>query len=302
MAVRRRGRRWVADYRDGLGRRRWVSCRTKAQAEEIEARERLAARAGRNLRPHIDPELALAAYARRWLSQITATVKPSTAAGYEQRLRVHVLPAFGTLPLRKLTRGGIKALLIEKLRSGLARDSVRLIHATLRALLNAAVDDEIIAANPSVRLGKALRLATPASRRQEEIKALDRDQLATLLAAARETGGTIQLLLLVMARTGVRVGEARALRWEDLDFNHSEARIERAVSSIGVISTPKSGHGRTVDLSRGVVRVLRDEWVASGQPANGWVFPSAADTPLDYANTRKLFERVKRTAKLPKHF
>src|SRR5206468_7268432 len=113
-----------------------------------------------------------------------------------------ILPALGTTKVRMVQKGRIKSLLVERLRQGklrtiteggvtrevrlpLARDSVRIIHATLRALLNAAVDDGIIIANPADKLGRGLRLVVNAKTRQEEVKAMTRDQLSVFFAAAR---------------------------------------------------------------------------------------------------------------------
>ena len=101
-----------------------------------------------------------------------------------------------------LQKSQIKAFLVEKLKAGkvrtitengitkelrepLARDSVRIIHATPRAMLNAAVDDGLILANPADKLGRALRLAKNATTRQEEIKAMPREQASSFLAAAQ---------------------------------------------------------------------------------------------------------------------
>jgi hypothetical protein len=52
-----------------------------------------------------------------------------------------------------MTKARVKLLLTDKLRAGYARDSVRIVHATLRAMLNAAVDDGVILANPADRMG-----------------------------------------------------------------------------------------------------------------------------------------------------
>ena len=72
-----------------------------------------------------------------------------------------------------------------KLGAGFARDSVRIVHAILRALLNAAVDDEVILANPAAKLGRSLRLVTLSSHRQEAVKAMTREQLSTFLKTPR---------------------------------------------------------------------------------------------------------------------
>src|SRR5205085_571583 len=128
-------------------------------------------------RPVVDPDITLEKYADRWLALMKATVKRRTLESYTQTIDLHIRPALGDIKIRQLPKGRIKSLLADKLNGGLSRNSVRIIHATLRALLNSAVDDSIIVANPAARLGRQLRLAATPSARQEEIKALSRPQL-----------------------------------------------------------------------------------------------------------------------------
>jgi integrase len=305
---KRRGR-WVLKFRDVTGRWRSPSYPTRRRAEEAAAG--VVEQRRQPVIPVVDPDITLGGYAERWLGQIAGSVKPSTVEHYRQRVRIHIGPAFGAMKVCQLHRGAIKALLSEKLAAGLAVDSVRLIHATIRAMLNAAVDDGVILANPAIRLGKVLHLVRSKAARQENIKAFDRDQLARFLAAALRMMPRLYPLFLTMARTGLRIGEALVLQWDDLDLEGREIRVERAVNNSGVISTPKSRHGRTVDMSRTVVDVLRHHRgkLAAGwlqrrpEPAPDgtplpkgemppWVFPSEAWTPMDHANVGKAFKRV----------
>ena len=102
--------------------------------------------------------ITLAAYSEHWLALARAHLKPSTLETYSEALRLHLRPKFGTTKLRILQGGAIKACLADKLAAGLSRGTVRIIYATLRALLNAAIDDGVIAANPAARLGRYFRL------------------------------------------------------------------------------------------------------------------------------------------------
>ncbi len=320
-----RGRpgRWLVDYRDSAGIRRWVTCRTRDEATAMLAEKVRESR--QPTRPVVDPNITVQAYSERWLAELAATLKPRTLESYGKALRLHILPALGAAKVRLLHRGRIRALLAEKLREGkvktvtegdvtrevrgpLARDSVRLIHATLRAMLNAGVDDGLIVANPADRLGRHMRLAASPKARQEEVKALTREQLAAFLAGAVYERRHHAFFLL-LARAGLRMGEALALQWDDVDFAAREIRVARALSA-GRIETPKSGHGRTVDMSeqlaRALLRVqverktetLKRGWLA--MPA--WVFCTEAGTPLDGSRVRKVFRKALRAAGLPLHF
>jgi integrase len=271
--IRKRRGKYVVDYRDGAGIRRWVTCSTRREAEAVIDKIRDACQP---TRPVVDPNITVHAYAERWLATIEATVKPRTRESYAQTLRLHILPTLGTMRVRLLHRGLIKALLVEKLRAGkikraaeggtmtevrlpLARDRVRIILATLRAILNAAVEDGVIVANPSNRLGRQLRLLPAAQARQETIKAMTRIQVSTFLVTSLSAPTAYERrhypLFLLLARTGMRLGEALALRWDDVDFGGHEIRVIRALSA-GRIETPKSGHGRSVDMSDQLAKAL----------------------------------------------
>ncbi len=305
--IRNRRRKWVVDYRDAAGIRRWVTCRTRREAEDILDVKRREARQA--IAPVVDPDITVAAYAERWLGLIVASVKPRTMETTRYVLRTNLLPALGTLKVRQLVKGRIKAFLAGKLASGLAPATVRIIYySTIRALLNAAVDDGLILANPAARLGRHLRLVQTPTARQEEIKAMTRQQLAAFLTAAAPDRRYYPLFLL-LARTGMRIGEAFGLQWGDLDFQVREIRVARALSA-GRIETPKSGHGRTVDMSLQLAAVLRRlqverkaETLKRGwMELPPWVFCTEAGTPLDKSKVRKVFARALKRAGLPSHF
>ncbi len=261
----------------------------------------------------MDPDIKVREYAARWLKQIGASTKPRTAESYSQCLRLYILQAFGNRPVRSLHRGQIRSFLSEKLSNGLSRNTTRIIHATLRGMLNAAIDDGIMTANPAARLGKALRLAVPPKQRQEEIKAMDRGQLQAFLDAVRNAKKLLDRayypFLLLLARTGLRLGEALTLAWNDIDFQGRTIRVERAFSD-GRIESPKSGRGRDVDMSEQLTWTLqelqakrREEWFRAGKgEIPPLVFISEAGTMLDGANIRKVFARALKAAGLPPHF
>jgi integrase len=97
-------------------------------------------------------------------------------------------------------------------------------------------------------------------------------------------------LYLVLARCGLRMGEALGLDDTDplvFDFDNRRLRVRRQLGRRGTIETPKSGHGRDVDLSQDVVTVLKTAIAEkkkaklSGQFAElpRWTFTTSRGTP-----------------------
>ncbi len=258
------------------------------------------------MRPRPNPTVR--SYSKHWLG-LCAPLKPGTIEGYEQKLRKHILPTLGRVHLRDLTRGQVKALLAQKLGARLSRDTVRLIHATLRAMLAAAVDDELLESNPAAGVGRSLRLAASRVERSESIKAMDREQLAALVAAALQVTPYYHALFWLMSRTGVRLGEALALEWGGFDAEQRTLRVERALSREQGLTTPKSGHGRTVDLSETAARHIRD-WITvravlnlkDADRSNPWIFVDGDGHTLTHGAAQAAFRRARRHARLPAHF
>lgn len=294
--VRKRRGKWVADWRDQAGIRKWRTFDTRREAEDFLDIERPKSRQW--LQPSVAAKATLSEYAGHWLSLIPSTVKPRTVHGYRKLLEQHLTPTFGTVPVRQLHRGHIKTFLAAKLVAGLSRNTVRNIYAVLRSLLRSAVDDGLLVSNPADALGHHLRLVTATQTRQETIKAMTADQRRSFLKMAQAKEPRWYPLFFTLAGTGMRLGEALALQWADFDSGARTLRIARAFSK-GVLQTPKSGHGRTVDLSRSLVEALLAHRV---ERATTWVFQTRSGAPIEPGNVWRAMARILKAAGLPPHF
>lgn len=305
--IRKRRGQWVADYRDGGGVRRWRTFGTKRAAEDFLAKTIPEVRQGK--RALVPATITVAAYADRWLNLIASTVKPRTLVSYARTLRLHLLPALGAWRVQRLDKGGIKGFLADKVACGFARNSVRIMHATLRAMLRAAVDDGVVTIDPAEKNGRQLHLIPSKAGRQEEIKAMTRDQRQRFLTTAAREAPRYYPLFFTLAGTGLRLGEALALQWEDVDGFGRELRVTRSLSR-GQLGTPKAGHGRTVDLSQVLAETLGQleqartrESLLLGWPTRPpWVFCTRAGTPMDESKVRRAMRFVLKQATLPLHF
>ncbi|SLM48033.1 protein of unknown function [Nitrospira japonica] len=306
--VRKRRGKYVVDWRDGAGVRHWKTFDRKVDAEAH--RDKVGPEARQRVTPAVPATITLSEYATHWKRLIGQAVKARTLARYSEILTLHLLPRFEKVRVRDLDRGRIKILLAEKLESGLERRTVRNIHATLRTLLNAAIEDGVIVANPAARLGRTLKLTVAKSTIQEEIKAMTKAQRLQFLATAQKVAPRYYPLFFILAGTGMRLGEALALQWSDLDRGAKTIRIARAFAEDGTLDTPKSGHGRTVDLSQALTDALvtheeqhrRDHLRYEWTECPPWLVVTKAGTPVDPANVRRTMARVLTSAMLPTHF
>ena len=63
--------------------------------------------------------------------------------------------------------------------------------------------------------------------------------------------------MFTLARTGMRLGEALGLKWEDIDFQNRFINTQRSIVK-GRIETPKSGKSRQVDMSLQLTETLKN--------------------------------------------
>ncbi len=252
----RKGTRWIVDCRDVPGGRR-LTVGTREQAEVLRAEM------VRQAQPvQQDRDITLDAFADRWLGQIAVSVEANTLASYRQNLAKHIRPAFGSMKLRAIHRGHVRALLARKRADALSRNSVRLIRATLSVMLGDAVDDAIIFVNPAAGTGRRGRRQPDMGDQAEQpknVRVMTYEQPATFLAVSKpRCDRRSHVLFLLLADAGLRPGEACGVKWTDFDAVARTLRVERAITNDGQVKATKTGGARLVDLSRRLATTLAD--------------------------------------------
>jgi integrase len=112
-------------------------------------------------------------------------------------------------------------------------------------------------------------------------------------------------LFAILAKGGLRPGEAFALKPGDLDLRARTIRVERAWNH-GRIKATKTYEERVVDLTPEVATAmhahlawLRTEALRCGWGEPQWLFPNDEGKPADESRVRKIFKRTLKTARLP---
>lgn len=206
----------------------------------------------------------------RWLPYYQATYR---ASSYRQRRVIMErwwLPVLGDVPLAALSGGQIQREIAGLRGKGLSAQRARDILAVLKAALAQAVRWELLPRNPA----EHIRLA--AVRETERAAIWTPAQYRCFLAKQE---GMWRVFWLTLGGTGMRLGEARALRWSDVDWETPAIAVRRtwARGDAGeYLDRPKSDAGRR-EIKIGVVllETLRS-WRASQATAR-W----GRDLPAD---------------------
>lgn len=230
---------WQARYIDHEGKHHTKSFATKREADRHLAQVTTDLAMG----AYIDPQranLRFSELARRWEEAPRPNVKPGTLLGYQALLRNHVLPYFGSHPVSSIKRSSIKAWVANCLSHdvgvGVIRNAYRNV---LKPILDLAVEDELIRANPA----QGFKLNLPKAER-EEMLFLTADEVYRLAQAIDKP---YDVLILFAAYTGLRAGEIGALRVKHLDLLRRKVSVEESVTELPMSVTNSSQH-RTSNL------------------------------------------------------
>jgi integrase len=150
-----------------------------------------------------------------------------------RKLDVDILPALGDIPVADVRRADIKALFLNRAETKPVAANRML--ALIRVVLNYAIDEELIEANPAARI--KLRRETPRDRYLSEA------EIRGFWNGLGETGADPQIkrILKLLLVTGQRRGEVTGMRWAEVD-------IGKAVWEIPADRT-KAGRPHRVPLS-----------------------------------------------------
>lgn len=192
------------------------------------------------------PRTRLSAFADAWHAERVGRLKATTTRRYGYSLE-HILPALGDVYLDALTPADVAGYVASRTAAGAEGNTVLNELKTLRTMAADAV------AEGYCQRDWAARVAAPQVSRytDAEPNLLTGPQFVALLehVPAKWRG-----FVLLIATTGLRWGEASALRWSDIA--DGQARITRT-NDRGVESTPKTeGSIRTVPVMAEVLALL----------------------------------------------
>lgn len=294
----RKDGRWVVEVRyidpDGLSKRTSVYGTTakEARVKGEEVRDRVKKRQAPK-----DSKVTVAAFTQEWLESTLAVSdrKATTKSLYTRMARLHIVDSnLGRTTLDRITPRKVEAWVTELRRRKLADSTVRTTYTVLRAVLDTAVRDRAIAENPAAVV-KRPKVTT------KEATFLQAHEVDAVLEAA--TGSRYALLFRLLANTGMRRGEALALRWSHVDLTNETFRVvgtlAREDGELVVTDTKTAKSKRPFAMTaetKAIFASLRERQREEGETAgsvwvdSGFVFTTETGEPCDPRNALRAFK------------
>lgn len=231
----------------------------------------------------------LRGFAIEW--EDSQVAKAAVARINDNALRLHILPALGDTEMSGFKRTRVQAFVKRLEDRGVSAGHIHNIYAVLQTLFAAAELDKVIskAQNPCVKIK-----LPPYSGRKVSVPSVEK---VTTLANALPARYSAAVVLL--AGSGLRMGELLGLRVTDISFAEGKVRVRRQRrhdGTIGETKTPESV--RDIPVEETVLDELAAHITNYCADADGtvreWLFTTDDGTPLTYSRWEPIWERAQR--------
>ena len=245
--------------------------------------------------PELGSRMPLGAYLHLWFEEQRVGKAPSTNERYWNAIEKHLAPALGGLLLGSIPVLRVEKFLHSKLESGLSEETVNGFYRVLNTAMKDAVRWGYLASNPLLRV-------SPPRRRHGEVQVMaleEQGAVARLLDEECAPGSGFvrrngvlnaymnRVLFHLVAATGMRRGEAGALRFDDVNDQEKTISLRRSVSTKDgrpFVKSPKTQRSlRVVDVDEVLLGSIAEyaqvmaehrELLGPAWNREGWLFVS----------------------------
>jgi integrase len=220
---------------------------------------------------------------RYWREHVV-TNKPGTIDQKQKAYDARIKKAFGHLKLNQIGVTEMNEFRASLIADKLEKKTINNLLAIVSKPLKYAVEAGVLVDCPRVGMLKVER---------GEVGAWELDEYAAILRAAEVEGDDWYAVACLCGEAGLRIGEARALKWSDIDVKAGTITISRQRRH-EVEGTTKGGTRRTVPLTA----TLRAALAKLGGKT-GYVIRNADGSPKTDDQCVRPINRIYRNAKVP---
>ncbi|MBR7008195.1 MAG: tyrosine-type recombinase/integrase [Ruminococcus sp.] len=257
---RRKDGRYEGRYADGYGKDGKKKYRSIYGKTYTEVKDKLLQIKARVITPDRESGLTVKELFTEWLSAKQTQTKASTYANYAFKAEKHLIPAFGSLKIEKLSPSKVYEFIMGKRTKGLSNKYISDLIIVLKNMTRyASKVHHCVNPIADVELPK---------KEKHELDLYNKSEQNRLKSVLLTDMDITKLVIMLALFTGVRIGELCGLKWTDIDLAAKTLHIERTIQRIRVsgkanrtelvVSTPKSQSSvRTIPIPEFLVRMLK---------------------------------------------
>lgn len=228
-----------------------------------------------------------------WIEEKHLEIRNSSYNNYLYTIKNRVKPELGNFNVDDITRKMIQDYVIQQSEK-LKHETVINITKVLSQSFKYAIDNGYISENPY------RGIKVPKDKCLKEIKVFKKEEVEKILSV-KGFSEQKKNIINIAYRTGMRIGEILALKWEDINFDQNLLTVKRTLSSYNngqsEICEPKTkGSRRRIDLDNTSMEILKNI------NKNGeYVFCKNDGSILSRQCIYQTFKRMCKAADVPYH-
>lgn len=257
-----------------------------------------------------------------------SAVSPRTFEGNIRNFKLRIAPLIGKMKVYEIDNYAIQKLVNNLMEQGYSNDTVKKCKHLLNQFFEYAIDNKWILVNPTLKVKIKGKRNIYQANDDEKYKAIPPEIRNKFLDALnKDEANFIKPLCITLMFAGLRIGEALALTWKNIDFDNKTIKVERAITQvpkfdeqgnikdrITVIGDTKTTCSiREIPVTDIVIKTLiqwknkqtdrqqnNPDVSAILTSPTSFVFANDDGSYRTYSGTRKIFDRFKRRNRLDK--
>ena len=255
-----------------------------------------------------------------------SAVTPRTFEGIIRNFKLHIQPQIGNMKIYEVDTYVVQKVMNNMIDQDYSVNTIKKNKHLLAQFFEYAIDNKWVTQNPVYKV--KVRAHDKVHTNSDKYKALTPEiRVKFLEALAKDDGNFIKPLCICLMFSGLRIGEALAITWGNVDFENKTLKVEQAItqepkfdsngkvkSRTTIIGTTKTTCSvREIPIADIVVQTLQDwreKQISRGKnnknvtgdltSRNAFIFANDDRTIRTYSGTKQIFERFKKRNDLKK--
>ncbi len=248
--------------------------------------------------PQTQMNITVQELAEEWLEMKAMVLAPQTYQNVEASFENHLYPYLGDKKIQTLTRSDIECFYEKSYAGNFSDGTIETFAIYFKSLLSYAVDKDIIQSNPHHKAVIRKR------NNRKKVDAYTEEDQKKLVEYLKQDTSSFNAILYLMLTTGIRVGEAAALKWTDVSSKGGSISIDKTVVNVqghtSVQKHPKTAaSNRIVYLPENAIEYLKQYEYDKRRQSNTYMFQNTRGNLYNAQNMQARWSRICIKAGIP---